>query len=148
MGFTMSKIAIGCDHAAIDLKEEVIKHLSSHVINDVGTHSKDSVDYPDFAQKVAELVKNGAADFGILICGTGIGMEIAANKVKGIRAANCVNTTMAHFCRNHNDANVLCIGARIVGTTLALEIVDAFIAAPFEGGRHQKRVDKITKLEA
>lgn len=145
---TMSKIAIGCDHAAIDLKEEVIKHLSSHTINDTGTHSKDSVDYPDYAQKVAELVKNGAADFGILICGTGIGMEIAANKVKGIRAANCVNTTMAHLCRNHNDANVLCIGARIVGQTLALEIVDAFIAAPFEGGRHQKRVDKITKLEA
>lgn len=144
---TMSKIAIGCDHAAIDLKNEVIRHLSSHAVNDVGAHSKDSVDYPDFAQKVAELVKNGAADFGILICGTGIGMEIAANKVKGIRAANCVNTTMAHLCRNHNDANVLCVGARIVGPTLALEIVDAFLSSPFEGGRHQKRVDKITKLE-
>lgn len=145
---TMSKIAIGCDHAAVDLKEEVIKHLASHSITDVGTYSKESVDYPDYAKKVADLVANGAAELGILICGTGIGMEIAANKTKGIRAANCVNTTMAHFTRNHNNANILCLGARIVGLSLALEIVDAFLAAPFEGGRHQNRIDKISKMEA
>ena len=143
----MSKIAIGCDHAAVELKNTVIEHLSTHSIIDCGTYSRDSVDYPDQAKLVAQKVTSGQADFGILICGTGIGMEIAANKVKGIRAANCVNTTMAHYSRNHNDANILCIGARIVGQTLALEIVDAFIASPFEGGRHQKRVDKIKSLE-
>jgi ribose 5-phosphate isomerase B len=143
----MPKIAIGCDHAAVELKNTVIEHLSGHTIIDCGTYSRDSVDYPDHAKLVAQKIVSGEADFGILICGTGIGMEIAANKVKGIRAANCVNTTMAHYSRNHNDANILCIGARIVGQTLALEIVDAFIASPFEGGRHQKRVDKIKSLE-
>lgn len=144
----MPKIAIGCDHAALDLKLEVIKHLSGFEINDLGTHTKESVDYPDFAKAVASEVASKRSDFGILICGTGIGMEIAANKLKGIRAANCVNTTMAHYTRNHNDANILCIGARIVGVALALEIVDAFLSAQFEGGRHQKRVDKIMELEA
>ncbi len=144
----MQKIAIGCDHAALDLKLEIIKHLQGFEINDLGTHTKDSVDYPDFAKAVAVEVASKRADLGILICGTGIGMEIAANKVKGIRAANCVNTTMAHYTRNHNDANILCIGARIVGLALALEIVDAFLSAQFEGGRHQKRVDKIMELEA
>ncbi len=144
----MQKIAIGCDHAALDLKLEIIKHLQGFEINDLGTYTKDSVDYPDFAKAVADEVASKRADLGILICGTGIGMEIAANKVKGIRAANCVNTTMAHYTRNHNDANILCIGARIVGLALALEIVDAFLSAQFEGGRHQKRVDKIMELEA
>lgn len=144
----MQKIAIGCDHAALDLKLEIIKHLQGFEINDLGTYTKDSVDYPDFAKAVAVEVASKRTDLGILICGTGIGMEIAANKVKGIRAANCVNTTMAHYTRNHNDANILCIGARIVGLALALEIVDAFLSAQFEGGRHQKRVDKIMELEA
>ena len=144
----MQKIAIGCDHAALDLKLEIIKHLQEFEINDLGTYTRDSVDYPDFAKAVAIEVASKRADLGILICGTGIGMEIAANKVKGIRAANCVNTTMAHYTRNHNDANILCIGARIIGLTLALEIVDTFLSAQFEGGRHQKRIDKIMELEA
>jgi ribose 5-phosphate isomerase B len=144
----MTKIAIGCDHAALDLKLEIIKHLEGFEVADAGCHTRDSVDYPDFARAVALEVASKRADFGILVCGTGIGMEIAANKVKGIRAANCLNTTMAHYTRNHNDANILCLGARIVGVALALEIVDSFLSAKFEGGRHQKRIDKITELEA
>lgn len=143
------KIAIGSDHAGLSLKKEVIKHLEEKQIEfkDFGTYTEASCDYPDFAEKVAEEVVNKNFDFGILVCGTGIGISIAANKVPGIRAALCGDTFSAHACREHNDANILALGARVLGTGAAIDIVDSFLGAEFQGVRHQKRIDKISQIE-
>src|SRR5690606_13085807 len=138
------KVAFGCDQAGFGLKEAVIstlKRLGAEVI-DFGTYSLDSVDYPDFGERVATAVASGEADLGIVICGTGIGISIAANKVPGVRAALCHDTYSARMSRAHNDANVLALGARVVGPGLAEEIVTAWLAEPFEGGRHAQRVEK------
>lgn len=143
------KVALGSDHAGLSLKKEIIKHLEEKgmEIKDFGTYTEDSCDYPDFALKVAEEVSTQNFELGILVCGTGIGISIAANKVPGIRAAACSDTFAAHACREHNNANILAIGERIVGTGLALDIVDTFLNSKFEGGRHQRRIDKITEIE-
>lgn len=143
------KIAIGSDHGGFDLKQEIIDHLKLKDIEvvDSGTYSNDSVDYPDFGKKVAESVVSKEVDRGIVICGTGIGISIAANKVKGIRCALCTDTYSARMSREHNNANVLALGARVLGTGLALEIVDTWIKSEFEGGRHERRVNKITEIE-
>lgn len=141
-------IVIGCDHAGYELKSEVIGYLTEkgYDILDIGCGGE-SVDYPVIANKTCENIINGKCDKGILICGTGIGMSIAANKIKGIRAAHCSEHYSAKYTRLHNDANVLCIGARIIGSGLALELVDVFLNTEFEGGRHQRRVDLITDIE-
>lgn len=140
----MSKtIAVGADHAGYLYKARLIEHLKSNgyeVIN-VGTDSGESVDYPVFAQKVSEKVQSGEAFAGILICGTGIGMSMAANKEKGIRAALCTDLVMAEYTRLHNNANVLCMGARIIAYEMAEMIADKFLNTEFEGGRHQRRID-------
>lgn len=143
------KIAVACDHAALDLKAEILKYLEENGFEyyDFGTYTKDSCNYPDYAEKVSTAVYNKEYDFGILVCGTGIGMSMAANKCKGIRAALCNDTFSAKFTRLHNDANVLCMGARTLGAGVALEITDVFLNTGFEGGRHQTRVDMITALE-
>lgn len=143
------KIALGSDHGGLKLKREIIKHLEKQgvEIKDFGTYSEASCDYPDFAEKVAEEVVSKNYDFGILVCGTGIGISIAANKIPGVRAALCSDTFSAHATREHNDANILALGERIVGPGLALDIVDAFLNAKFEGDRHQKRIDKISEIE-
>lgn len=145
----MKRIAIACDHAALDLKTEIVKHLRENGVEceDYGTYTQDSCNYPDYAEKVCNAIKEGKSDLGILVCGTGIGMSMAANKCKGIRAACCTDTFSARFTRLHNDANVLCMGARVVGVGLALDIADIFINTEFEGGRHQKRVDMVMALE-
>ena len=143
------KIAIGNDHGALDLKLHVVKYLET-LGNDVvnfGTDTTDSCDYPVFAEKVCKAVLSGECDKGILICGTGIGISIAANKIHGIRCALCSEPCSAKLTREHNDANVLAMGARIIGPVLAEGIVDAFLTTEFSGGRHQRRVDMITKLE-
>lgn len=143
------KIALGSDHGGLSLKESVKEHLltKGYEVNDFGTYTKDSVDYPDIAEKVAIEVRDNHFDFGILVCGTGIGIGIAANKVRGIRAALCHDTFSAHATREHNNANVLTMGERVIGTSLALDIVDTFLSTKFEGGRHQTRIDKISTLE-
>lgn len=143
------KVAIGCDHGGLDLKEAVISVLNDLTLQyeDMGTHDRSSCDYPDFAQKVAEAVAEGRCDQGILICGTGIGMSIAANKVEGIRAALCNEVFSAKMARAHNNANVMCIGARVVGAGVAQEIVRAYLTTEFEGGRHARRVEKIGLLD-
>lgn len=143
------KVALGCDHGGYHLKNDIIKHLESKNIEveDFGTYSTDSCDYPDYALKVAEEVASKNYDFGILICGTGIGISIAANKVPGIRAALCSDTFSAHATREHNDANILALGARVVGPGLALDIVDTFLNAKFEGDRHINRINKISQIE-
>lgn len=143
------KIALGSDHGGIRLKKEIIKHLEKKgmELKDFGTYSEDSCDYPDFAEKVAEEVVAKNYDLGILICGTGIGISIAANKVPGVRAALCSDTFSAHATREHNNANILALGERVVGPGLALDIVDAFLNAKFEGDRHQRRIDKISEIE-
>ena len=143
------KIAIGSDHGGYDLKEVIVRYLqkNGHQTIDFGCHSKDSVDYPDFGIGVARAVASGSVDRGVLICTTGIGMSIAANKVKGIRAALCTDVLTARMSRQHNDANVLVLGAKIVSEPLALDIVKEWITASFEGGRHQRRIDKIKELE-
>ena len=141
------KLAIGSDHGGFRLKEAIKTYLLAHdyEVTDFGTESEDSCDYPDFALPVAEAVAKGEYDRGILICGTGIGIGIVANKVKGVRAALCHDTFSAEACRNHNDANILTMGERIVGEGLALKIVETFLNSDFEGGRHQKRVDLLDK---
>ena len=143
------KIAIGCDHGAYELKEIFKKHFDGKGIEyeDCGTYSLDSVHYPIYAKAVCKAVQNKKADFGILLCSTGIGMSIAANKFKGIRAALCGDTYSAKFTRLHNNSNVLCIGALVTGVGLAKEIADIFLSTEFEGGRHATRVDMITEIE-
>ena len=144
-----TKITVGCDHAAYELKCKVIAHLQSRGVEviDVGTHSTDSCNYPDFAHAVCKNVQEGVTELGILICGTGIGMSMAANKHKGIRAAACSDTFSARLTRLHNDANILCFGERVVGIGLACDLVDNFIDTDFEGGKHKVRVDMITAIE-
>ncbi|MGL5357275.1 MAG: ribose 5-phosphate isomerase B [Cetobacterium sp.] len=139
------KIALGADHGGFALKEIIKNHLEAKgfEVLDKGSYSTDSVDYPTFAKSVAKSILEAEADFGILICGTGIGISIAANRFKGIRAALCSNTTMAKLTRQHNDANILALGARMTGDILALEIVDQFLETEFEGGRHLTRIDAI-----
>lgn len=143
------KIALGSDHGGLNLKKEIIKHLECKniAVTDFGTYTEESCDYPDYALKVAEEVAAHNFELGILICGTGIGISISANKVPGVRAALCSDTFSAHATREHNNANILALGERVVGRGLALDIVDAFINAKFEGDRHQKRIDKITEIE-
>ena len=139
------KIIIGNDHAGVDLKKSLVKYLEdkgNEVVN-VGTDTNESVDYPDIAGLVASLVLENKNSLGIVICGTGIGISIAANKVKGIRAALCSNELMARLARQHNDANIISLGARIIGEDLAKVCVDAFIETEFEAGRHLRRVNKI-----
>jgi ribose 5-phosphate isomerase B len=139
-------IAIGGDHAGFELKSKVIKWLETngHALKDFGPFATDSVDYPDFAHPLSEAVEKGEFDLGILICGSGNGVAITANKHEGIRAALCWKTEISALARAHNDANVLCIPARFLVDSEALEIVNTFINTPFEGGRHQNRVNKIT----
>ena len=139
------KIAIGSDHAGYRLKQILIEWLKAkdNQVFDFGTFSTESVDYPDFAYPTAEAVANKIADFGILICGTGIGVSIVANKVAGIRAANCCNTVMARFAREHNNANVLALGSRLIDNESAKEITKVFLEGIFEGGRHINRIEKI-----
>lgn len=143
------KIAVGSDHAGFRLKGEIIAFLRAQGLEviDMGTSGEESVDYPDFALKVAESVRNGESNLGVLVCGTGLGMAIAANKVPGVRAVTCTDPVSARLSREHNDANVLCLGARITGGLLATEIVKEWLAAEFQGGRHQTRVDKISSIE-
>ncbi len=138
----MKPIAIACDHGGFHLKNEICKHLTAQNIPflDLGTDSADSVDYPVYAKKVCVMIQDGTSDRGILVCGTGIGMSIAANKQKGIRAACCSESFSARFTRMHNDANVLCLGERVIGSGLALDLVDLFLNTEYEGGRHAKRV--------
>ncbi len=144
------RIAIGCDHAGYTLKPAIVRYLTSKNIEvlDQGTHSTDSVDYPDFAQKVAIAVLNGSADYGILICGTGLGMAISANKISGIRAVTVTEPFSAEMARAHNDANVLTMGSRVIGSDIAIRITEVFISTRFEGGRHSKRIDKISLIES
>ena len=143
------KIAIGCDHGAFRLKNEIIEFLNSenYEVKDFGTYSEESCDYPDIALPVAEAVVNKEYDFGILVCGTGIGIGIAANKVPGVRAALCSDTFFSFATREHNNANILTMGQRVVGAGLALDIVKTFLNTEFEGERHQKRIDKISEIE-
>lgn len=143
------KIALGSDHAGLPLKNEIIKHLEKKgvEVKDFGSYTEESCDYAGFALSVAEDVVGKNSDFGILVCGTGIGISIAANKVPGVRAAVCGDTFSAHACREHNNANILALGQRVVGVGLALDIVDIFLNTEFEGGRHQRRIDGISEIE-
>ncbi len=139
------KIVIAADHAGFELKNIVVEHLQAHghEVDDRGTHSLESVDYPDYAREVGRALQEGSAERGILVCGTGLGMAMTANKLEGIRAASVSDTFSAKMCREHNDANVLAFGARVVGPGLALELVDAFLETAFGAGRHAGRVAKI-----
>jgi len=144
------KVAIGSDHAGFDYKEMIKEYLEKEFgfeVIDKGTYSNERTDYPIYAKAVAEAVASGEADKGILICGTGIGMSITANKIKGVRAALCPNNFMAEMSRKHNDANVLCLGQRVIGTDHALSIVKTFFITGFEGGRHSERLALITDIE-
>jgi ribose 5-phosphate isomerase B len=143
------RIAIGSDHAGFSVKEIIKKYLETtgYPVDDQGTGSEDSVDYPDFGKAVGERVASKQADLGIAVCGSGIGISIAANKVPGIRAALAHDVVTAQLAREHNDANVLALGARIVTPVTALEMVQTFLNTPFAGGRHQRRLDKITAIE-
>ncbi len=143
------KVSIGADHAGFELKEKIRKLLSEQGIEvaDQGTHSAESVDYPDYARKVAEAVAGNGNQRGILVCGSGIGMAMAANKVHGIRAAHVTSEQEARLSREHNDANVLTLGGRVLDEATALRIVQIFLNTKFEGGRHQRRVEKIAALE-
>ena len=144
------KLAVGCDHGGFQVAESLRAHLKEKAIDyaDFGTHSTDSVDYPLIALKVAKAVSGGEADFGVLVCSTGIGISIAANKVKGIRAAVVTNELCAGLTRKDNDANVLCMGGKVVDGETAVKILDTFIHTEFEGGRHARRVGQITDIEA
>ncbi|MEK7705444.1 MAG: ribose 5-phosphate isomerase B [Myxococcota bacterium] len=143
------RIALASDHAGRQLRLAVVEHLreGGHEISDLGTHTADSVDYPHYAKRIATTVAQADADLGILVCGTGVGMSIAANHVRGARAALCVNEYMARLARAHNNANVLCLGERVLGVGAALSIVDAFLSTSFEGGRHARRVEQIEDWE-
>ena len=144
----MAVVAVGSDHAGYVLKEAVADHLRAggHTVVDVGTHSTDRVDYPDYGEAVGRAVVGGEAEMGIAVCGSGIGIGIAANKVPGVRAATVHDATSAHLAREHNDANIICLGERLVGPAVAIEAVDAWLGASFEGGRHTGRVAKIDAL--
>lgn len=139
------RIAIGSDHAGFTLKQEVARHLEGggHDVEDLGTHDEESTDYPDYGHAVAKAVAEGRAELGVLVCGTGVGMSMTANRHRRVRAVVCSEPYSARMARAHNDANVLCIGARVLGAGLACDIVDAFLGAEFEGGRHERRVGKI-----
>lgn len=143
------RIAIGSDHRGFTLKKAILPVFTElrYECQDMGCYSTDSVDYPDVAAKVATAVANGDADHGVIICGTGIGMSITANKITGIRAALCSDPISARMARQHNNANVLCIGGAMIGEWLAKEITTAYLTAEFEGGRHAKRIEKIHNLE-
>lgn len=143
------KIALGCDHGGLDHKNAIKEFLKEqgHQVNDFGIYEQVSVDYPEIAVKVCDSVISGESERGILVCGTGIGMSLAANKVKGIRAAAVSEHFSAKYTRLHNDSNVLCLGGRVIGIGTALELADLFIKTEFEGGRHQRRVDKIMEIE-
>ncbi len=143
------KIALACDHGGLNLKKAVIDYLkqNGYEYEDFGTNTADSCDYPDFALPAAEAVACGSCDKGIVICSTGIGVSIVANKVPGIRCAHCHDAYCAKFTRLHNDANMLAMGEKVVGVGYALQIVETFLTTEFEGGRHQRRVDKISAIE-
>ena len=145
----MEKIVIGCDHAALTLKNKVIAHLTENGFDvcDVGTYTTDSCNYPDYASAASKKIQSGEAELGILICGTGIGMSMAANKHRGIRAACCSDTFSAKATREHNNANILCFGERVVGLGLALELVDTFVNTEYLGGRHEARVQMLADIE-
>jgi ribose 5-phosphate isomerase B len=143
------KIALAADHAGFTLKEKVREYLlrKGLEVEDYGPLSLDPVDYPDFAEKVAARVAAKQADFGVLVCGTGLGMALAANKIPGVRATPCNDTLSAHFARAHNDGNVLTLGGRLVDEGAMQKIVDTWLATPFEGGRHERRIEKIDALD-
>lgn len=143
------KIAIGNDHSAVELKNEIKMHLEEkgYEVLNLGTDEKESCDYPVYGEKVGRAVVSGQADLGIAICGTGLGISLAANKVRGVRACVCSEPYTAKMSRLHNNANVLCFGARVVGSELAKMIVDVWLDTEFEGGRHQRRVDQIMAIE-
>lgn len=143
------KIAIAADHGGFELKNSMVEYIKElgYEVNDFGTDSADSVDYPDYARKVCEDIQNEKSDLGILICGTGIGMSLAANKFSGIRAACVSDVYSAKMSRNHNNANVLCFGARVVGDEVAKLLIKTFLENEFEGGRHERRVNKIMDIE-
>lgn len=143
------KIVIASDHGGYDLKELIKENLTNkgYDINDLGTYSKDSVDYPEYGKKAAEAVASGEADKGIVVCGTGIGISISANKVKGIRCALCSDVYSAKMARAHNNSNMIALGGRVVGVDLAIEIVNAWLETKFDGGRHLRRVNKIMEIE-
>ena len=143
------KIAVASDHGGFALKEKVKEHLIERGfdIEDLGTHSEESVDYPVYGKACGEAVASGKADLGVVVCGTGIGISIAANKVKGIRCGLCTSVEMAHLTKQHNNANILALGGRTTEPELALKIVDEWLDTEFEGGRHQRRVDMIAAIE-
>ena len=143
------RIALGADHAGFALKEGLAAHLraAGHQVQDFGTNSTESTDYPDYAAPVARAVADGVADRGVLVCSSGVGMSIAANKIPGARAALATTSEEVHFTRAHNDANILALGARHTSANAAANLVQTFLTTPFEGGRHQRRVDKISQLE-
>ncbi len=143
-------VHLGADHAAVDLKNELADRLrdAGHTVQDHGPATADRVDYPDYAEKVGRAIQENDGHLGILVCGSGIGMSISANKLTGIRAAHVQDPLSARLSRQHNDANVLCLGARILGPELAWDIVENWLSASFEGGRHTGRVDKIRRLES
>ena len=142
-------IALGCDHGGYELKQEIIKYLEENNLpfKDFGCYDENSVDYPDVARAVGTAVAGGAYEKGVLICGTGIGISMAANKIKGVRAALCGDYFSAKYTRLHNDSNIIAFGARVIGAGLACELVDVFLQTEFEGGRHQRRIDLITAVE-
>ena len=142
------KIAVGCDHAGLALKEILVNYLNEmgHEVIDLGTNTPDRVDYPDYGAAVGRTVASGEAHLGLLVCGSGIGIGIAANKIPGVRAATIHDATSAHLAREHNDANIICLGERLIGQEVAKEALSAFLEAEFEGGRHAGRVKKIDDL--
>lgn len=143
------KIVLGCDHGGLEHKNAILAHLNERGfdVTDCGIYENHSVDYPDIAVKVCSEIVSGECELGILVCGTGIGMSIAANKVKGIRAAACSEHFSAKYTRLHNNSNILCLGGRVIGVGTALELVDLFVDTEFEGGRHENRVNKIMDIE-
>ena len=144
----MATIAAGCDHGGFSLKTVLIEQLieSGHEVLDLGTDSNERVDYPDFAEAVAKSVASGEAEFGLLVCGSGIGVCMVANKISGIRAATIHDVTSGHLSREHNDANIICLGERLIGPEVAKEALDVFLASEFQEGRHLNRVKKIDKI--
>lgn len=141
------KIGISSDHGGFKLKEAIKKHFIAIEFDDAGTFTEDSCDYPDYVAALCRKIQQGELEYGIVICGTGIGASIAANKMEGIRAALCTNEFMAEMAKRHNNANVLALGARVIGDELAMRIVDRWLNTGFEGGRHQRRIEKIEELE-